>query len=157
MEESFLQFILDNPIFVIFIIGMIVSFFKKTKEGNSQNQPAESDWKKMLGIPETINDNQPTDLNPRTEMKSEIGNLTQEYYEIKTKSEVYQPQVREQRRNTRAVPLKKNEDVTLITKDEIIDLTPNKENIIEGIVWSEILGPPRALKSHTIRRPSLKR
>jgi hypothetical protein len=154
-----LEFIFENPIAIIFIIGAIISFFKKMKENSNpnSNQEKKPEWKKVLDIPQTLNESKrvetrtPREPREPREHQQNRNQLQQEYNKAKNKTEIDQPKVQAfQRKET-------NKKVVISEVDASVDLTPTKDTLIDGIVWSEILGPPRAYKSHSQRRASYRR
>jgi hypothetical protein len=153
-----LEFIFENPIAIFFIIAAITSFIKKMKQNSNPNQKQENEpeWKKVLNIPQTLNEGRRVESKPPKEQRQNKSKLAKEYYEIKSNTERNQP--KETGRNDAAFQRKEmNKDVRKAELDGIVDLSPNKDTIIDGIVWAEILGPPRAYKSHSQRRATYRR
>jgi hypothetical protein len=151
-----LEFIFENPIAIIFIIGAIISFFKKMKENSdpNSNQEKKPEWKKVMNIPQTLNEGKPVEKRAPREPRQHQQNrsqLREEYYEVKGRNEIDQPKVSAFKR------IDTNKKVVNDEVDASVDLTPTKDTLIDGIVWSEILGPPRAYKSHSHRRANYRR
>jgi hypothetical protein len=151
-----LEFIFENPIAIIFIIGAIISFFKKMKENSNpnSNQEKKPDSKKVVNIPQTLNEGKRVETrSPRVprEVQQNRNQLQQEYNDSKSKTEIDQPKVAAFQR------IETNKKMINTEVDASLDLTPTKDTLIDGIVWSEILGPPRAYKSHSQRRASYRR
>jgi hypothetical protein len=150
-----LEFIFENPIAIIFIIGAVISFLKKMKENSNpnSNQEKKPEWKKVMDIPQTLNEDKRVETRTPREPREHQQNrnqLQQEYNRAKSKAEIDQPKVQAIQR------IETNKKV-VITEVDASDLTPTKDTLIDGIVWSEILGPPRAYKSHSQRRASYRR
>jgi hypothetical protein len=152
-----LQFIFENPIFIIIIIGMITSLIKKRKSAGgsevNQESPKEPEWKKWIDFPQTFEEGRADVTRPQREESTNTSKLAQEYYELKN------PSGRQSERSNvmkTSTPNKQETSTRTVVKDEVkesvdFDLSPSKENIIDGIIWAEILGPPRAIKSHSSR------
>jgi hypothetical protein len=159
-----LEFIFENPIAIIFIIGAIVSFFKKMKENNNPNpnQEINPEWKKVLNIPETINDGRRMETRAPREPREDreplqtSNQLAKEYYEVKSNTEKKQS-----KENTRKDSANHRKDInkTVVNHEVLtsVDLTPTKDTLTDGIVWAEILGPPRAYKAHSQRKAPYRR
>jgi hypothetical protein len=145
-----LEFIFENPIAIIFIIGAIVSFFKKMKENShpNPNQEKKPELKKVLNIPQTRNEGRGVETRSPREPRQNSSQLANEYFEVQSKTEINQPKenARKNSASQRKEIGKKSVNAEL---DTSIDLSPSKDTLIEGIVWAEILGTPRAYKSHS--------
>jgi DNA mismatch repair ATPase MutL len=145
-----LEVIFDNWIVLVFIIGAITSFLKKLKESNPEKSPKQPEWKKMIPNQESYPEVTRSSSNPIAPQKRKIA---QEYYEIK---ETYEDSTtKEKSTNARKNSERRENAKKNVVKSEIeqhLDLSPRKENVIEGVVWAEILGPPRAFKPHSARR-----
>jgi hypothetical protein len=145
-----LEFIFENPIAIIFIIGAIVSFFKKMKENShpNPNQEKKPELKKVLNIPQTQNEGQRVETRPPRELRQNSRQLANEYFEVKSNIEINQP--KENARKNSASHRKESNIVPVNAKlNTSYDTSPSKDTLIDGIVWAEILGPPRAYKSHS--------
>lgn len=156
-----MEFIFENPIAIIFIIGAIISFLKKMKENSNPNpnQEKKTEWKKIMNIPQTINEGRqvktkhPSVSQEHSQTKSQ---LAQEYYDVKNKTNINKSN--ENARKDSALQRKEmNIKVVYDEVDAGVDLTPTKDTLIDGVVWSEILSPPRAYKSHSQRRATYRR
>jgi hypothetical protein len=149
------EFIFENPIFIIIIIGMITSFLKRLKGTSPSEGPKEPNWKKVMDIP-PIFEEMPTSREvsaPKKEQVEHQSKLLQDYYQVKNK-EIARDSSRE---NTRKESQRISKAIEKPIRQESNVLTPDKEKMIDGIIWSEILGPPRSVKSHAYRRTSLRR
>lgn len=153
-----MEFIFENPIALIFIIGAIISFFKKMKENSNPNPNQEKipEWKKVMDIPQTLNEGRRVETRPSREPRQQSSQLAKEYYEVKSNAEINQPTENPRKDSAfqRKEPSKK---VVNAEVDGSIDLSPSKDTLIDGIVWAEILGPPRAYKSHSQRKAPYRR
>jgi hypothetical protein len=153
-----LEFIFENPIAIIFIIGAIISFFKKMKENSNPNPTQEKipELKKVMNIPQTLNEGRRVEKKSPREPRQNSSQLARDYYEVKSNSEINQP--KDTTRKDSAFQRKElNHKVVNAEAEAGIDLLPTKDTLIDGIVWAEILGPPRAYKSHSHKKAPYRR
>jgi hypothetical protein len=146
----FLEFIFENPIAIIFIIGAIISFFKKMRENSNPNpnQEKKPELKKVLNIPQPQNGGGRVETRPPREQRQNSSQSAKEYYEVKSNIEINQP--KENARKSSASQRKEiNKEPVNDKFNKSYDPSPSKDTLIDGIVWAEILGPPRAYKSHS--------
>lgn len=143
-----MEFIFENPIFIIVIIGMITSFIKRLKGTKASEPSKEPDWKKMMNFPQMFDEPRQEVSSPSKEQQVTKSKLAQEYYEHKQTTEITKT------RNTpRKESTSQRKEVEVRNKvEEKVGFSQSKENIIDGVIWAEILGPPRANKSHSHRR-----
>ncbi|MCM3596279.1 hypothetical protein M4D55_10885 [Metabacillus idriensis] len=146
---EFVDFILSNPLVIAGLIFVLSSLFgKKKKERQKQRrqkekpapaapvpsidqtadqQPAKERMKEAI---QTIESRYQAAKTDSSELGNEIGSASDEIKsEIVTVSKISQPE------RTKA--------------NHVI----NKDNVVQGFIWSEILGSPRSKKPH----PSAKR
>jgi hypothetical protein len=147
-----LQFILENPILIIIIIGMITSFMKRRKASNEPNpntqKNAVPEWKKMMDFPQSFEEVRQEYSKPVTVSPT----VVKEYNEV--------PKVVKQDNREARTPQKERRvnPTHVETKTQpSISMDPDRDALINGIIWSEVLGPPRALKSHRQSRQMPKR
>jgi hypothetical protein len=140
---------------VILIIGGIYSFFKRQLEKhNEQQQPSRSRQRQQqtgaqraetMSMPkeEPIRPSRPE--RQRTERAKKIDNNIQEMYEAKREElkDAFQYEEEKVRRVRKPAPKPKLKARTV--QNNVI---PNPDNIAQGVVWAEILGPPRSRKPH---------
>lgn len=153
-----MEFIFENPIAIIFIIGAIISFFKKIKENSNPNSNHEKnpEMKKVMNIPQTLNEGRRVDTRPPREPRQNSSQLAKEDYEVNSNAEINK--LKENTRKDLATQRKElNKKVVNAKVDACIALSPSNDTLIDGIVWAEILGPPRAYKSHSQRKASYRR
>ncbi|MBB6445982.1 hypothetical protein [Bacillus benzoevorans] len=158
-----MNFFFDNPFLAIILIAVISSFFKKKKEDSAQKQGSP----KQLG-----NGHKPRPLNPFEEarelFKELASSVSEETKPISKKTR--EKTVRQLKRSaeTAASNLVRAERTSIGLQDVVPEtaqeadtpaaLTPGttsqkklevRENqVIDAIIWSEILGPPRAKKPY---------
>jgi hypothetical protein len=132
---EFFEWILNNSIFSIIIIGILVNIFKRFKEATkvvSKNQPTKNTQSAHnLDIPVLVQKRDNKVIDQWTAHQNE--DTKQTHSEIKKKSN---------RVKNTAIEQKTKRGRKLLT---------SKQKLVEGIIWSEILAPPKALK-HKQRR-----
>lgn len=125
----------ENPFILLIIIGAISSLYKKMKEGQPED--------KKQG---TRVSNKP--INRQKALKNQREQLS-----------AYPKQKDEER--TQPKPVKDILVVHKPTPDVVVggEIAPKREpiqidqtNLISGLIWSEVLGPPRAKKHHRATR-----
>jgi hypothetical protein len=141
-----LEFLFENPIILIAIIGMIASFLKRLKSTPNEDAPnkQQPEWKKVFDLPEMTYEELPKEEVKREYVAPPVKVATDLYHIEKAK---------EKTDSKVAISSEKIRDI--IAEGEIkdeIEITPKKQQLVNGIVWSEILGPPRALKQHSHKR-----
>lgn len=165
--EALFDLIFGNLAFLIVIIGGVISFLKRANEGQRQNQnrkqtqtPSQKQYqpskdKKIKPFIPQLEDlfgeitkhleeqnqkHQPTVTQAETR-KSEIEN-NREVKEVVPNIEKTKPLFEHVNKNTPA-PRDAHQTIEIDIKD--ID----RKKVIEGVIWGEILGPPRARKKHS--------
>jgi hypothetical protein len=167
--EMLLDLLFDNIFFVIIALGFIMSFLKKLRQGQNQGQGEEQPRKtqgmppfgqgpvtvsrgrtapkaeappKPIAVaesrPEVIRKPLVAENEGEAEGQWEAGS---EYYSTSTARRSGLPQSESP---ISALDVSKNE----ITSS--VKITPSQA--VQGIVWSEIIGPPRAKRSFSSRR-----
>ncbi|MDQ0858332.1 hypothetical protein [Bacillus sp. V2I10] len=139
------DFILSNPLVIAGFIFVLSSLFGKKKKGKQQRRqmenPASSASVPVPSIDQTAN--QPaaeerlkeaidTIENRHHSAKSEMIELGNE---IGSAADAIQAEIQTD---------SKNSQLKRTTANPVI----NKDNVVQGIIWSEILGPPRSKKPH---------
>ncbi|MCF6408533.1 hypothetical protein [Pseudalkalibacillus salsuginis] len=155
MLEAIIDLLLSNIFFVILVIGGILSFFKRQieKQNEQQQRPgrrpqqqrpietrpvparertsSERQWKER-------GEKLTTDLQEMYKKKRhELKNTIQEQ-----PSRDYVPRelkVTSPKRKPRPRPVQSQ-------------LLPNPDNVAQGVIWAEVLGPPRSRKPHSTAR-----
>ncbi|MFD2446110.1 hypothetical protein ACFSO7_19300 [Bacillus sp. CGMCC 1.16607] len=150
-----MDFIFDNWVVFLFIIGAITSVLKKLKESNNDHsRTKQTEWKKGRDFPPIVHENQPEILRSDSKPSMKKEKRLEKYEDRK---EVSEKSIQNEKitsiKHTSQQREKRKEIISEIEKNgEDFDFTPKKDNVIEGVIWAEILGPPRALKSHSTRR-----
>ncbi|HLO11921.1 MAG TPA: hypothetical protein VK190_06780 [Pseudoneobacillus sp.] len=154
-----MEFILQNPIFLlVIIVGIIRALYKKSKGINTANSSQESEWKRRKQFPRTFYESSPEATRAPLEQSSNRRKFIQDYEEIKKNTAkdqiITQTNDRKDSSLQRKDTLKKD-----VFKSDMVDLdiSPSKQNVIDGVVWAEIIGPPRALRPHLQRKSTYRR
>jgi hypothetical protein len=132
--------LLENPIILVILVGIISSFFKKVK---SQQENGEKGKPNPVRIPQVKIE--PVRRNKKQRRNSE-GLGEQPYPQRK-------PANIQNERNNRLeqeATLKSNQKIVpakkVIEDDNKVQI--DTERLIDGIIWSEVLGPPRSKRPH---------
>ncbi|NSL50287.1 hypothetical protein [Calidifontibacillus erzurumensis] len=153
--EWFFEFLFGNLAFLIFIVGGIISFLKRS--GESQGRKKLSEHKKIKPF-----------IPQLEELFEEIKNIQQK--EMRKPTEWQEPEFaldirndREQRKENlyleKLQEMKKTNDQLDVPNTNLYmkktgqkikgNQSIKKKQVINGVIWSEIIGPPRAKKKHT--------
>jgi hypothetical protein len=137
--DNLIELLLNNIVFVIIAIGGIISFFKRMS-GEEEKQKAN-----------------PTQKRPQREQSNSGSGGSLQVSEIEedaSKSDTvsaYKEALgrmakRENYGSQNELKVQKNVKSTPYTKDKSLSIS--KSNVRNGIIWAEILGPPRSRKPH---------
>lgn len=163
-----IDFLFSNPIIIIILIGVISSLLKK--KNNKGNQPKSGQpqapkpiWKEVIRefqdafeeekkkLPKTIQeakniqlpDSQQKDADEERKRVAELKRLQQEYeekHDQEEKSELSIPTVVQIPTSSEGISDKKS---PIYNKE----ISFGKQELINGIIMSEVLGPPRSKRS----------
>lgn len=139
---------------------MIVSFLKRLNANNNQKQTTQKTSRNTHTKIEKKD--QSTVAPSRKERLPKQSRLEQQYAEVKKGTELSKPSVSSESprvRHETYINQKEIPEKNTINgqKDDVAPFSPSNKDIIDGVIWSEILGPPRALHPHTSRRRGVKR
>ncbi|WP_019154560.1 hypothetical protein [Robertmurraya massiliosenegalensis] len=154
-----MQFLLDNPFIIIILLGILSSLFKKNKEQPTNKRPTRQ------ASPTSTESSPPS--NPMAEIFKEFIEVEEEkpakplyneYIDTKKEAEAKIAALREQQKQyaERANRMNTQSRMNIETKPIMVTETTNSgrtfnvegEKLADAIIWSEILGPPRAKKPH---------
>lgn len=140
------DFILSNPLVIVGLIFVLSSLFGKKKKERQQRRQKEKPASAEPSIDQTANQ-QPA----KERMKEAIQTIESRYQAAKTDSgelgnEIGSPA---DEIKTEIVTVSKINQPERTVANSVI----NKNNVVQGFIWSEILGSPRSKKPH----PSAKR
>lgn len=161
--EALFDLIFGNLAFLIVIIGGVISFLKRANENQNNNRQNQNQNRKQTQTPmqtqtqkryQPAKDKRVKPFIPQLddlfgEITKHLEGQTQKQQptvfieekktsEMNTNIEVVEPPVTHNNKNKR-----ENETIEIDIKDI------NRKKAIEGVIWGEILGPPRARKKHS--------
>ncbi|MFJ5715416.1 hypothetical protein [Neobacillus sp. NPDC093127] len=154
-----------NTLIIMIVIGIITSMFGKAKNnrGQSQNKPTSpngiGEIRKLfqeltdheLSEPSPIKE--PTRTSPVMveQKKAATQNLEKEYLQVRKESEFSRERaaVSRQQKEISKEHVKKDKQEEAGT---IFSEYPDAKTLVNGIVWSEILGEPRSKKPYFAKR-----
>lgn len=167
--------LLENPIIIMIIIGAILSLFNKSKV-NNQNQKNPSSQTKPTQARSISNEQgqrRPVDdrkgMSPVKRLEQMATEMAEryerEYAEKRKFAEATLKQAKEEPRPMEreaeqlyVAPVKSVTTESITSQEKQmpapqLSLTAEKQKVINGVVWAEIMGPPRALNPHrSLRR-----
>ncbi len=164
-----IEFLFSNPIIIIILIGVISSLLKKKSKPNQQKsgQPQaqkpvwqevvreiEKEWREEKHkIPKTMQEAKSILVDKDAERKrvEELKRLQKEYEEQHTREvepEPHSPAVSPMPDRAMTTPVRSMKTIS-DGSSPIYNNQPSfgKQELINGIIMSEILGPPRAKRS----------
>ncbi|MFC0270053.1 hypothetical protein ACFFIX_01080 [Metabacillus herbersteinensis] len=139
--------IFQNPIVIAFLIWILSSFFRgKPKEEDAQKQKQQGKTRQQPK-PVFTTVEQPKQRRAEQQLKETVQNA---YEKIKSETvEQITPSSTTRDRRPISTRSKKENEVKVTsvagTKSAI---QLNKQSVIQGVIWSEILGPPRSKNPH---------
>ncbi|MCU9613921.1 hypothetical protein OEV98_10145 [Caldibacillus lycopersici] len=150
-----IEFLLNNPFLIVIIIGAITSFLGKSKQ------------EKKGSATEPVKTFPPRTIQQETEQPLQKPSSTEQpVVQKKTVVEVVQKEKKavmteshsglqsQQTAKTKALQKEMDHLQHVLTKKQATVATNiptrniTKSNVVDGIIWSEILGPPRAKKPY---------
>jgi len=151
--------ILETILFMI-IVGIISTIFGKAKrsQGQSTKKPFSANGtEEIRTLFKELTNNEPAETSPiKTEQKAVLPqnnnrSLEKEYQQVRQESEASRMLVTASRLQSEKVKEQtmkaiQDESETIISKD------PDPKTLINGIIWSEILGEPRSKKPYFAKR-----
>ncbi|MDE5413895.1 hypothetical protein [Alkalihalobacterium chitinilyticum] len=175
---NILDFLFGNIFFVILILGALWNFFsrqaearKEAEQGKKPQREQEIDWKEIFRqeqAPDERDKPQPTvarDVEPSFEpsfepIRQEVDTAAKDR---RTEMEKLRDQLEEKRKKLKHAeistqsaisdsPIMKNEIGKKRTKLDLDFQNISQEEAMKGIIWTEILGKPRAMRSYSNKR-----
>lgn len=124
-----MEFLFENPWLIIILIGALSSFFGGSKEQTSKKKTV----KKLKPIEKPVVKKSIAPPQPKPTMVTESKNKN-----------IYEEYKNKQIEKREEVSRLRQPKVRAVEKDQPVYF--KKENIIEGIIWSEILSEPKSKK-----------
>lgn len=156
-RNRFMEFLFENPLILLAIIGFISSLFTKgKKEEEKRRKPAQRP------VSRPTQPQQPAQASPierkreelETRAKRAAAQMEQQYAETRQKAdeelEALKQKQRYAERRTAAIRerMPAQNTANTNTQAQAKALAPDKQKLADAIIWSEILGPPRAMNPH---------
>lgn len=143
----------ENPIILVIIVGIISSYFKKMKSEQPEN--GDNGKPNQRKVP-------PVSVGPvarnKKRQRAENQRVQQQYAQIKPVNTGNDRNDKlDQRTNNRSLVENNSESLIYNNQNalqanqvpgELNTIQIDKDKLIDGIIWSEILGPPRSKRPH---------
>jgi gas vesicle protein len=137
------EFILSNPLVIAGLIFVLSSLFGKKKKGKQQRRQKENP---AASVPVPSIEQTETKPEAKERMKEAIDTIETRYHSVKSEmselgneigsaADEIQAEIQTDSKNSQNERTKANPVI-------------NKDNVVQGIIWSEILGSPRSKKPH---------
>ncbi|WP_349407875.1 hypothetical protein [Pseudalkalibacillus sp. SCS-8] len=157
MLEQLFEFLFANLFFLIVVIGGILSFFKRQidKYNEQQNAPRKGQQRQpvrprpqaeTISMPQEPREEKVRPDRPRQERQERVKESLQELYEEKRKE--LQNGVNQESNNSSPVVRPRSRTKTKERQISPNQVLPNPDHVAQGVIWAEILGPPRSKKPH---------
>lgn len=160
-----MKFLLDNPFILVILVGIISSFYKQVKGANSDDGKGKKEIPKqkpaqpvgrnkpVRGQMKPNKQVRPQDTQRRNPSFNELEStvkLEDLYSSTRIQAEKSMSSVQERITDSPISPLMNQvENIQSIKKKS---LEMDQERLIDGLIWSEVLGPPRSRRSHRSSR-----
>lgn len=148
----FLELLLDNPLILVIIFGIISSLFKKSKGKNQQVKPPN----RQASFPETLLEN-PKFNNERritavqeSMTRSNMDTIEELYQEKKANAQIVTLIEQQRALEQKLENVHSKKDMVTKGLNKSTSQSGGKQQIIDGVIWAEILGPPRSRSPHRV-------
>ncbi|PLR78117.1 hypothetical protein CU633_07605 [Bacillus sp. V3-13] len=139
-----MEFIFENPIFIVIVLGIISSLFNRLKDSGKdqkQKRPARPQAPKQSApapAPAPVVVHRET----RDDKEMAAERLENKYAELKKQAETKLQSLKEKQQASaeRIFPEKEEKGVKALDID--------RQNLLNGVILAEVLGPPRAKRPH---------
>lgn len=153
-----MEFLFENPWLIFILIGIITSLFNKAKGGQGkqnnrpQRQPVQQkntvNQQEIRPVQE-VRDINVTPVIPRK-------NVEKEYSDRKKQAEAQLPALKDKQKDSMNTANSLKMDLprgssrldSVSYKEKKTAVSIEKQKLVDGVVWAEILGSPRALNPH---------
>lgn len=140
-----MEILFDSPILLIVVIGFLSSLYKRIKGTDENSRRPRPASKASPASPQAPQPAMPSGGSGST------ANIQQLYQERRSQVENAQGNRRQRepgrggRLSASNIPSSSSEPVAAEPK---LHLKPDRDSLIEGVIWSEILGEPRSKKPY---------
>lgn len=141
-----MEFLFENPFILIVLIGIISSLFKKKKVEEKSKSPNPKPFVESMPFPEPdiVQEFEYTHI-PEQEVASELDaekkQLEEEIASLKKQKQSLTKETE------RLKSIDRTQQVSFTPKETSTPST-QEQTLVEAVIWSEILGPPRSRKPH---------
>ncbi|MFE8695385.1 hypothetical protein ACFYKT_03315 [Cytobacillus sp. FJAT-53684] len=158
-----MDFLFDNPFIPFVLVAIITALFNKGKGKNQEKnnhlpkrQPVQTKQSKGYPMSAPVQEARKSEKPSRMPRKV-MDNIEREYLDRKKQVEAElkarkdQQSVTENRTRSfmqTTADQSKNNIAPPLEKERKTAISIEKQKLVDGIIWSEILGPPRALNPH---------
>ncbi|WP_377888435.1 hypothetical protein [Alkalihalobacillus sp. R86527] len=138
MLEGIIELLLNNIVFVIIAIGGILSFFKRMGSEEEEKKRSDSKGEVQKRYSQGHKPYSQYDDSP----EPSFNDMKPEQYEA---YEEALERISSRRDSSDELKVYKQKSSN---KSEIGGISIKKRDVKKGVIWSEILGPPRSKKAH---------
>ncbi|WP_147532403.1 hypothetical protein [Bacillus marasmi] len=160
-----MEFFFDNPFILVILIGIISSLFKKNKEAQQEKQKGNKPKPvRTEEAPAPVRKNRPSRAQQQNPSKSPRSKQPRQTSRERDLARENQTDVMDQRyaalkihqeepyHTNSAMESAPTQERNLIYRDDEQNkqrtLNVDSNALVDGLIWSEVLGPPRAKKAH---------
>jgi flagellar biosynthesis GTPase FlhF len=153
-----LEFLLENPFILIAVIAFISSFFKKKKEEKPVKQaPRSAQQENRTQAERTSADPALAEVleEEKRKLTEKSRRIEEEYRQRKQQAEQRMKALQNQQRAAERKASAISKTASNTKKGYPAEASgagkfePRKQSLVDGIIWSEILGPPRSKNPHS--------
>ncbi|TKC19957.1 hypothetical protein [Robertmurraya kyonggiensis] len=145
-----MDFLLDNPLIIAILVGIISSIFKKRKNETKPTKKKSKNFWETVQLPNFDSSSEVKPLQKvevyREEHVQVDRTLQEDYLEAQRKADLLKRDAVDIKQNIRLNEVKLNPEPS--THQEKNDFQVDSNKLADAVIWSEILGPPRARKPH---------
>lgn len=151
-----MEILLENPFILIALLAFISSFFKKKKgeQPENPNRPPQQRPQPQAERPAVEASIEEALKEEKRQQAERASRIEEEYRRRKQQAEESMRTLQNQKRaaekkvNSLREPAAKLVERPQTQKQTSGQFTPQKQALVDGVIWSEILGPPRAKNPH---------
>lgn len=145
-----MDFLLDNPLIIAILVGIISSIFKKRK---NETKPTKKKSKNFWETVQLPNFDSSPEVKPlqkaevyREETVQPVRTIQEDYLEAQRKADLLKRDAMDIEQNVKSNEAKRSYEASASQAKNDFEVDSNK--LADAIIWSEILGPPRARRPH---------
>jgi DNA mismatch repair ATPase MutL len=147
-----MDFLFENPIIIVILIGIISSLYKQVKgaqpeEGKRTNRPNQAPVS-------PVGQNKPVRRQKQANKPvrgQNVANQSNQHQGSASKHENLNSATRIETQENKQTKMEMNENKAATQQKEENkqkSLNVSQSNLVDGLIWSEVLGPPRAKRPH---------